>query len=163
MVEMQVYKVGMDPQQQPLVILADEEVRRLLPIWVGPFEAHAIASELRGRVYPRPPTHDPLRSVIEMLGYRLERVEVTRLEGHTFYALLYLDGPGGRFEVDARPSDGIALALRAGAPLFVAEEVLDQAQVFSEEAEAEEVHKFRELLRDMDEPPEGEADEGQEA
>ena len=149
MVRMQVYKIGMDPQRRPLVLLADEEGKRLLPIWIGPFEAHAIASELKGQVYPRPLTHDLLRSVIETLGYSLERVEITHLQDHTFYALLHLQGPVGQVEIDSRPSDAIALALRTKTPLYVAEEVLDQAQFLSDEAEAEETEKFRELLGNM--------------
>lgn len=154
---MQVYKVGVDPQRQlPFVLLADAAETRLLPIWIGPFEANAIALEMQGKSYPRPLTHDLLRTVIETLGYAVTRVTVTRLEGGTFYAELTLAGEGRMLQIDARPSDALALALRTGAEIFVAEAVLLENQILAEEVEAAEAEKFRELLGDL-----GSADEGE--
>ena len=147
---MQVCKVGVDPQRRvPFVLLVDDDEKRLLPIWIGPFEANAIASELQGKTSPRPLTHDLLRSVIETLGYEVTRVTVTRLEGGTFYAEIMLVGQGQTLEIDARPSDALALALRAHCEVYVAAEVLAANQILVEEtveAEAEEIEKFRELL-----------------
>lgn len=150
MVRMQVSKVGVDPQRRvPFVLLADDDEKRLLPIWIGPFEANAIASHLRGETFPRPLTHDLLRLLIETLGYEVTRVTVTRLDEGTFYAELTLVGQGQTLTIDARPSDAIALALRAQSEIYVAADVLAQNQILADEtveAEAEEIEKFRELL-----------------
>lgn len=146
MVQMHVYRVGMDPQRRPLVILADDEEKRLLPIWIGPFEAHSIAIYLEGQSFPRPLTHDLLNSVIESLGYALQQVDIVRLEGRTYYGLLQIVGPNGHFAVDSRPSDAIALALRAETHIYVAEEVLEEAQTFDEIEEGDDIEKFRHLL-----------------
>lgn len=143
---MKVYKVGMDPRQRPLVILSDDDEARLLPIWVGVFEAHAIAIALEEIAFPRPLTHDLMRSLVLELGYQLERVEITHFSDSTYYARLCLAGPGGPLELDARPSDAIALALRLEADIFVAEEVLTDNEFLKEEVEQEELEKFRELL-----------------
>jgi uncharacterized protein len=147
MVRMQIYKVGLDPQRQlPFVLLADAEEKRLLPIWIGPFEANAIATEMQGKAFPRPLTHDLLRSIIETLGYAVTQVAVTRLEEGTFFAELTLEGADRVLRVDARPSDALALALRTNAEIWVDEQVLSENQIIAEEAEAEEIEKFRELL-----------------
>lgn len=153
MVRMQVHKVGLDPRRLPFVLLVDEDHRRMLPIWVGPFEANAIAAELRGDAFPRPLTHDLLRNVIETLGYELAQVSVTRLQESTYYALLHLKGPAGALEIDCRPSDAIALALRTDAPIYVAEEVLQEGEV------DEEIERFKGLLGGLDEQL-GESDLG---
>jgi uncharacterized protein len=162
MVKMQVFRVGIDQQRGvPFVLLSDEEEKRLLPIWIGPFEANAIATELRGKTFPRPLTHDLLRSVFEALGYRLTQVAVTRLEEGTFYAELTLVSEAQTVVVDARPSDAVALALRSGAAIFVDDEVLAQNQILAtegEEDDAQEMEKFRELLGGLtaeDEPEPG--------
>jgi len=122
-----VYRVGIDPRGRVLLILADEQVTRLLPMVIGQYEARAIAMELAKERFDRPLTHDLVHSVISSLGHRLERVDITKLEDEVFYAELSLVGEGEIVKVDARPSDAIALALRSHAPIFVAEEVLEQA------------------------------------
>ncbi len=152
---MTVQRVGIDPSRQALVILADEDERRLLPIMIGLFEAQSIAMAISGEDIGRPLTHDLLLSVIDEVGGELERIEVTRLAEQTFYALLYLRYDGEVREIDSRPSDAIALALRADAPIYVAEDVLDVAQVIDETAESEEqdeqdVEKFKDLLNKID-------------
>ncbi|MGD9494729.1 MAG: bifunctional nuclease family protein [Armatimonadota bacterium] len=145
---MRVQRVGIDPSRQALVILADEEERRLLPILIGLFEAQSIAMAISGEDIGRPLTHDLLLSIIDQLGWHLERVEVTKLAERTFYALLHLTHDGRTLEIDSRPSDAIALALRAEAPIFVAEEVLEKAQVIDDSAELreQEEQKFKDLL-----------------
>lgn len=155
MVKMQVYKVAVDPQKQvPFVLLADEAVERLLPIWIGGFEANAIAAELQGMEFPRPLTHDLLKSLIAELGLRLDSVWITRLEEGVFYALLHIHGPNTTLELDARPSDAIALALRTHAPIFVAEEVLAVAQILRADIQdASETALLRDLLDDLPVPP----------
>jgi len=154
MVQMFIHKVGLDPQGRALVILADEDNHQVLPIWIGPAEAQAIVSKMQDIKYPRPMTHDLLRSVIEETGHAVIRVQITRLEDTTFFALINLDGPMGELEIDARPSDAIALALRVGAPIYVAEEVIEQAQRPLEQAEAEEMETFRRLMSTMSEDAE---------
>lgn len=119
---------------------------------IGPFEANAIVSELSGDLPPRPMTHDLLRAVIAALGYQVALVQVTRLEARTFFALLHLEGAGGRLELDCRPSDALALAVRTGAPIEVAEAVLREAQYVAREAEEGEVDA------EAEEAEEGEAD-----
>ncbi len=155
MVRMTVQKVGIDPSRQALVILADEDQRRLLPILIGLFEAQSIAMAISGEDIGRPLTHDLLLSVITQLGWRLERVEVTRLAEKTFFALVHLERDGKTIAIDSRPSDAIALALRADAAIFVAEDVLARAEVIDDSAEqaeqeAEDVEKFRDLLGRVD-------------
>ena len=102
---------------------------RLLPIWIGPYEADAIASHLQGTVPQRPLTHDLLRSVIGTLGGSLSHVLINDLSDLTFYARIVLQHDGEEIEIDARPSDAVALAVRAQAPIYVAEHVMDQASI----------------------------------
>jgi uncharacterized protein len=150
MVEMAVHRIGMNQQGHALVILADMNGARLLPIVIGTFEAHAIAMEMRGEHFERPLTHDLFIDALEALGHSITRVEITRLENSTFYGLVFLSAHGTTIEIDARPSDAIALALRAKARILVAEGVLQQAQVWAgdllEETNNDEVDLFRELL-----------------
>jgi bifunctional DNase/RNase len=141
-----VYKVGLDPHRRAIVILSDEEHKLMLPIVIGPFEARAIAA-VAEQPHERPFTHELTNSIVHRLGYALQRVEVTKLDGGIFYALLYLaDDEDDVRTVDARPSDAIALALYAEAPLFVAQEVLDTAALRTEEAEEQEKEELRDLL-----------------
>ena len=117
--------------QQQIVILKTEDSERFLPIWIGPFEAQAIAVKLHDLWLPRPLTHDLMSSMIADLGARVERIVVTDLAGGTFYARVLLIADGGSVEVDSRPSDAIALALRVDAPIYVERSVLDQAAIDS--------------------------------
>lgn len=119
-----------------VVILKETDGVRHLPIWIGPFEAEAIAMELRGETPPRPLTHDLLRSIIKEVGARVSRVLVTDLNRDVFYARLILDLNGRNLEIDARPSDAIALAVRAKVPILVEDEVMARAGVvFGEDGE----------------------------
>ncbi|MBM3686938.1 MAG: bifunctional nuclease family protein [Actinobacteria bacterium] len=131
------------PSNQPIVLLREVEGERYLPIWIGAAEATAIAYVQQGVVPPRPLTHDLLTDVIAALGRTLEEVHVTRLEDGVFYAELHL---GEGTVVSARPSDAIALALRASTTILVDEAVLDEAGVVIPDAEEDEVERFREFL-----------------
>lgn len=153
-VEMFVAKVGMDDSGKALVVLADEPEQRLLPIWIGPWEAESIARKLRGEAPPRPFTHDLLITTISSLGYELTDITVTRIENGVFFAELTLQGPEGDILIDSRPSDALALALRTGARIWVEEDVLIQAQMLSDEAEQWEEDKLRELLNGIAIEPE---------
>jgi len=155
MVRMTVQRVGIDPSKQALVILADEDERRLLPIMIGLFEAQSIAMAISGEDIGRPLTHDLLLSVITQLGWQLDRIEITRLADKTFFALLQLERGGQSLAIDSRPSDALALALRAHAGIFVAEDVLGRAQIIDDSAEQEEQEehdaaRFRDLLGRLD-------------
>src|SRR5690348_10999033 len=139
-----------DPiSSMPIVILRHADNQRVLPIWVGPVEANAIALQIENVAPPRPMTHDLLRSVLSELGARLARVIITNLRDNTFYAYLELQRQGETLLVDARPSDAIALSLRMKAPVFVDSRVLDQAKsvdVTSEQADRERIQRWLESL-----------------
>jgi bifunctional DNase/RNase len=128
-VRMVVAGLTVDPlSKAPIVVLRQEEGTRAIPIWIGLMEASAIAAQLEGIEPPRPMTHDLLRNAVDSLGGELKRVVVNDLRGNTFYALLELLCDGELITVDARPSDAIALALRADAPIYVDERVMAEAQ-----------------------------------
>lgn len=119
--------------QHRIVVLQEQEGERYLPIWIGPFEADAITIQLQGIEVARPMTHDLLGRVIESLGGEVLRVLVNDLENDTFYAQIILDVDGELIEIDSRPSDAIALAVRAEVPIYVAQKVMDQAGMLPEE------------------------------
>lgn len=136
LVEVQVQRLGMDQAtNSPVVILKEKEGDRILPIWIGPNEASAIAMHMAEMGFSRPLTHDLLVSVIGHLGGELKRVSITRVEENTYYAELEIRRHGEAVTVDARPSDSIAIALRAQARIFAAEVLLDRIQVELEESE----------------------------
>lgn len=140
-VRMNVKALIVDPvANMPVVILRDDEDKSFLPIWVGVFEANAIALQLEGVKTPRPLTHDLLKDTISLLGAVVERVVITRLHENTFYAEIHLLAGGRPVVIDSRPSDAIALALRASSPVFVEEIVLEmsRAQDASEETQGHE-------------------------
>ena len=114
---------------QRVVILKEKMAERYLPIWIGPAEADAIAVKLQGVNVPRPLTHDLLSSVIDTLGAKINSIIVNDLKNDTFYAKIILNVDGGQIEVDSRPSDALALAVRAGAPIYVDDSVLDKAGI----------------------------------
>jgi len=133
----------------PIVILRDKDGQRVLPIWVGIFEANAIALQIENVATPRPMTHDLLRNVIHDLHAAVQKIVVCDLQENTFYALIYLAIGGGTVSIDARPSDAIALALRTRAPIFVEDSVIDHAKTVdfsSEKDDADRLHKWLESL-----------------
>ncbi len=162
MQQVRIASLAIDPRSdQPVIILKplDEEPGEgvLLPIWIGQAEATAILLAVEGVPLKRPMTHDLLRDVLETLDTYVERVEITRVESGTFYAAIVLRGEERTRIVDARPSDSIALAVRTGAPIFVAEEVLADAAVADESIAGEEevdeeieVERFRDFLENVD-------------
>ena len=150
LIEMQVKGLMIDPVQSvPIIILRDEDNQRALPIWVGPVEANAIALQIENVSPARPMTHDLLRNLLEELGATLKRVIIADLRGGTFYAYLELLRGGEVLFVDARPSDAIALSMRAKVPIFVDTKVLDQVrsvEVTSDRTEREHLQKWLESL-----------------
>ena len=156
LVEMKVRGLALDPvSNMPIIILRDEEDKRSLPIWVGIFEANAIALELEKIATPRPMTHDLIKNVLESLDVQVTRVVVTDLRENTFYAVLHLKLGTNEYTVDSRPSDAIALALRVGATIFVDEDVFPKAgkmEVTKEAAEpvkTDDPEQLREWLQNI--------------
>ena len=130
MVEVKVAHLGLDRSTNtPVVILQEKGGERVLPIWIGPAEASAIAMELAGVKFSRPLTHDLVKQVIVGLGGELQRVVITRVKENTYYAELQIHQNNHVVQVDARPSDSIAVALRLGAPIFTQEELLELTSV----------------------------------
>lgn len=128
-IEMSIKGLMLDPVTNvPIVVLQDKEGQRVLPIWVGVFEANAIAIQIENQTPPRPMTHDLLRNILSDLKATVDRVVVTELRESTFYALIHLTVRGEPVAVDARPSDAIALALRTNSPIFVEEAVIETAR-----------------------------------
>ncbi|MGH7704102.1 MAG: bifunctional nuclease family protein, partial [Gemmatimonadales bacterium] len=128
MIEVTVAHLGLDrTTNTPVVILREKEGTRVLPIWIGPAEASAIAMEMQGLKAPRPMTHDLLKQVVVGLGAELRRVQISALKDKTYFAELLLCREDHVFQFDARPSDSIALALRLNAPIFTEAQLLDQS------------------------------------
>lgn len=159
MEQVRIASLALDPRtNQPVVLLKplEEEPGEgcLLPIWIGHPEATAILLALEGVETPRPMTHDLMLSLLGSLETLVERVEITRVDEGTFYAAIILRGEERSRAVDARPSDSIALAIRAGAPIYVSDEVLDSAGVpdesISEVDEEAELEAFRDFLDHVD-------------
>jgi uncharacterized protein len=154
MIEVTVAHLGLDrTTNTPVVILREREGTRVLPIWIGPAEASAIAMEMQGMKAPRPMTHDLLKQVIVGLGAGLRRVLISSLKDKTYFAELLLAREDHLFQFDARPSDSIALALRLNAPIFTEAELLDQTAIEAPESESDsslDANKLRQYLEKMD-------------
>ncbi len=128
-IEMKVSGLTIDPiTGTPIVILKDLPEKKAIPIWIGIFEASAIATELEKVKFSRPMTHDLLKDILGTLQVALMRIEIQDLRNNTFFASIFLERDGQTFIVDARPSDAIALALRVGSPIFVEEKVIEKSR-----------------------------------
>jgi len=150
-------KIGglmMDPvTNMPVVVLKETQGKGVLPIWVGIYEANAIALEIEKVQTPRPMTHDLLKNVLMGLNVHVQKVVVCDLKDDTFYALIWMEREGQTISLDSRPSDALALALRLDCPIFVSEEVLKNskmASVLNEKSSSEEMRKWLENLSDED-------------
>ena len=154
-IEVRIRGLMMDPAtNMPIVVLKDIASETVMPIWVGIFEANAIAIEIEKLAAPRPMTHDLTRNLIHHLNAELERVVINDLNNDTFYAVLWLRQDGELVMVDSRPSDAIALALRSDCPIFVAEQVMERAKLNTsgnpEGPNAEQLRGWLEGLNDED-------------
>ena len=151
LIEMTIKGLMVDPNtNMPIVILKDKQGDRVLPIWVGIFEANAIALQIENVATPRPMTHDLLRNIIADLDGRVERVVVSDLKDNTFYAVIHLLVRGDQVAVDARPSDAIALALRTRAPILVEESVIDNAKTVDFAADRADNERLQKWLESLD-------------
>ena len=153
-VEMKIRSLMMDPvTNMPIVVLKDVQSSAILPIWVGIYEANAIAQEIEKVQTPRPMTHDLLRNVFFGLDARVQKVVVSELKDDTFYALIWIERDGQVMSLDSRPSDALALALRVDCPIFVDDEVLKSSKVSSalnESSSNEQLRNWLEGLNDDD-------------
>lgn len=150
MIKMEIKGLLMDPvSNMPVVILKDRDDGLFLPIWVGIFEANAIALEMEKIATPRPMTHDLLKNVLVELGYRVERIVITELKDNTFYARIHLSREGASFNVDSRPSDAIALALRSQAEIYVEEEVLEKSRTLRSEGDQPDPERLKKWLEEV--------------
>ena len=148
MIELELVGVRVElPHNQPIVLLKERAGDRFLPIWIGAVEATSIAFALQGVVTARPMTHDLMRDLLENLQVQVDKIVVTELREGTFYAEIQMTADGDSVVVSSRPSDAIALAVRATVPIFAAESVLEEAGIHIEEDDEEdEVERFKEFL-----------------
>lgn len=147
---MKVDKLGIDLlTHDPVVILKDIDGKRYLPILIGPFEATAIALALEGTPVPRPLSHDLMKSIIQALKAKVDKIIIHDIQENTFYAKVILDCNGNTIEIDARPSDSIALALRTNAPIFVSERIILKETVMDKQAEEDEYKKFKKYIDNL--------------
>lgn len=153
-IEMTIKGLMIDPiTNMPIVILKDKEGNRILPIWVGIFEANAIALQIENISTPRPMTHDLLKNVLGDLKANVQKIVVCELKDNTFYAMIYLDREGKILAIDSRPSDAIALALRTKSPIYVEESVVESAKgmdLTKETTDSEKLQKWLESLNPED-------------
>ncbi|HEY3175699.1 MAG TPA: bifunctional nuclease family protein [Candidatus Polarisedimenticolia bacterium] len=150
-VEMKIKGLMIDPiTQMPIIILKDPKSDAVLPIWVGLFEANAIALQIEKISTPRPMTHDLLKNVLGQLDARIQKVVISDLKENTFYAVIHMVHGGDTVLVDSRPSDAIAVALRADAPIFVEEEVITRARSVDMARDATESDRLRQWLEKLD-------------
>lgn len=144
-IEMRIAAITIDPlTSTPIVILKDREEKKAIPIWIGLFEASAIATQLENISFSRPMTHDLLHEVLRAVGVQVIRIEIHDLRNNTFFANIYLSREGEEFVIDARPSDAMALALRAGAPIFVEESVIEKSQNVDASSKTHDSEKLKE-------------------
>lgn len=151
LIPVKVKQIVVDQTLNPVVLLSDQEGSQVLPIWVGPLEAQAIALAMQGILTPRPLTHDLMRSLCENLGVELSRVLVQDIRDGTYYAELYLRQGDKEIVVDARPSDAIALALRSNAPLYITEKVAGYTLSIDELITTDQAEELQQML--ADDPP----------
>lgn len=152
MIEMRVMGIALDTRTgSPIVVLHDKENRKALPIWIGSAEASAIIRKIENLMVARPMTHDLIINIIKQTGYKLDRVEISDVEKETYYAALVLiDNEGKEIEIDSRPSDAIAVAIRIDAPIFVSAKVLANGSVSTDSAKDEEESKeFKDFIQNV--------------
>ena len=150
-IEMTIKGLMDDPvTNMPIILLRDSEGQKVLPIWVGIYEANAIALQIENVSTPRPMTHDLLKNVITDLKGSIRKIVVSDLKDNTFFALIYLEVNGETVAIDARPSDAIALALRARAPIFVEESVIDNAKSVESTPDRADTERLQKWLESLD-------------
>ncbi|MEW6607323.1 MAG: bifunctional nuclease family protein [bacterium] len=147
--QMKVVGIAVDNNNMPIIVLKNEDGQKALPIWVGIFEAQAILFALEGILPPRPLTHDLLKSVIETMGGEVDKIVITALCNNTYFAKLFINYGNNLVEVDSRPSDAIALALRTDSPIFVTDHVISTISMPQHPIDDEEMKRFKEELKNL--------------
>ncbi|WP_456463957.1 bifunctional nuclease family protein [Persephonella sp.] len=153
MIEMNVQGITLDPMtNMPIVVLKGKDTDHVLPIWIGVFEANAIAMQLEGITRPRPMTHDLVNNIIDILNGSVEYIHIHDLRDNTYYAEITIKTESGQVKIDSRPSDAINIALRSGAPIFVSEDVLQKSQIEDTESDTkeEDLKEWLESIRPED-------------
>ena len=156
MIEMKVMGIALDTRTgSPIVVLHDKDNRKALPIWIGSAEASSIIRKIENLTVARPMTHDLIINIIEKTGYELDRIEINDVEKDTYYATLFLTNNEGKsIEIDSRPSDAIAVAIRVDAPIFVTANVISNGSISTDSArdeeEAQEFKKFVQSIKPSD-------------
>ena len=144
LIEMKVSGLTIDPiTNTPIVILKDLQEKKAIPIWIGLFEASAIATELEKITFSRPMTHDLMHDILKILGVEIDRIEICDLKNNTFFANIHLSREGQSLVIDARPSDAIAIALRAGAQIFVEDQVIEKSRSIDFGAKTTDLDKLK--------------------
>lgn len=152
MIQMELGGLGFDPKSMsPIVLLRDAEERNFLPIWIGMFEAAAIAMELQEFKPPRPMTHDLITNILDKLNASVTRITINEVVEDTFYSIVEIleEGKEEPIQLDARPSDAIAIAVRAEVPIFVAESVMSKAKMVNAEKDEEDTKEFKSFIDDI--------------
>ena len=151
MIEMKVMGIALDTRTgSPIVVLHDKDNRRALPIWIGSAEASAIIRKIENLEVVRPMTHDLIPDIIEKTGYTLDRIEINDVEEETYYAKLFIKKDDEIIEIDSRPSDAIAIAIRVDAPIFVSANVLANGSVSTDSAkDEEEAQEFKQFVQSI--------------
>ncbi len=150
MIGMTVRGIALDPiTNMPIIILKDQDEKRALPIWVGIFEANAIALELEKIATPRPMTHDLIKNILDGVGASVQQIVINDLKENTFFAVIEVNFNGNVVNIDSRPSDAIALALRLNAPIFVTDKVVSKAKSMDIAEEKEDTDRWREWLENL--------------
>lgn len=150
MVEVKVSGVAMDDRHKsPVIILQEKDGERVLPIWIGGSEAHAIMAQLAGKKFQRPLTHDLMVNVIKGLGAKTLKVNITSLKDNTFYAEILLQRQNELIKIDARPSDSIAIAVRTNSPIYIAEKLFDTAPLQKKPPKKSEKQAQEERAKDL--------------
>ncbi len=141
--------VSLFPLPQYVVVLEDVQKTRLVPIWIGVNEGNAIALEMQGEKFPRPLTHDLMVNMLKTLGAEIEKVVVSDLRDNSYYAIIFVKHDGKTIEIDARPSDSLALAVRVHCPIFIDEKVLNKCPQIDGSITQDDVDKFKDMLKTM--------------
>ncbi|MCQ2738917.1 MAG: bifunctional nuclease family protein [bacterium] len=151
MIEMKVMGIALDVRtNSPIVVLHDLENRKALPIWIGSAEASAIIRCIEGLSVTRPMTHDLLNNVIKQTGYKVEKIEINDVEKETYYSTIYISKGDEVIEIDSRPSDAIAIAMRAEVPIYVTSNVLMNGSVSTDAAkDEEEAQEFKDFIQNI--------------
>lgn len=147
--EVKIYSIATSITES-IIFLDEVNGIRLLPIWIGPFEAQAIAMKMSGYVSPRPMTHDLIYRIIKAMNGKVKKVVIDTLSDNTYFSKIYIENENGReIQIDSRPSDAIALSVRCGCKIYVSEKILNTAQTIKKPISEEEVNEFKKNLKNL--------------